>query len=137
MTTAIVPPANPDGLPPSLRTAQEAIQLPEVQEMLRRLSGYQLGVFMPHMHDDRTGAFTPLPDDVVQVESGLETTFRPTEGIASQAGRFLPVGWVWRAGAAVPSAVCEMVSEEGADEAGPTVKHNMRRGGSPVRRRRT
>jgi hypothetical protein len=137
MTTVIVPPANPDGLPPSLRTAQEAIQLPEVQEMLRRLSEYQLGVFMPHMHDDRTGVFKPLPDDVVQVESGLETTFRPTEGVASQAGRFLPVGWVWRAGAAAPSAVCEMVSGEGTDEAGLTVKHNMRQGGSPVRRRTT
>jgi hypothetical protein len=136
MTTAITRQASTGGLPPSLRTAQEAIQLPDVREMLRRLSEYQLGVFMPHMHDDRTGAFNPLPDDVVQVESGLETTFRPTESIASQTGRFLPVGWVWRAGASAPSAVCEMVSEESADEAGRTVKHNMRKGGPRVRQRR-
>jgi hypothetical protein len=38
-------------LPKELRTAQEAIQLPEVQEMMRKLSVYNLGVFMPHMHE--------------------------------------------------------------------------------------
>ena len=49
------------GLPPTLRTAQAAMQLPEVQDMLRRLSAFQLGIFMPHQHDEATGEFLPLP----------------------------------------------------------------------------
>ena len=49
------------GLPRALRNAQAAMHLPEVQEMLCRLSEYNLGIFMPHMHDERTGEFQPLP----------------------------------------------------------------------------
>ncbi len=112
-------------LPHGLRTAQEAIQLPEVQEMLRRLSGYQLGIFMPHMHDEQTGEFQLLPDDVVQVESGLEVSFSPMEAIARQTERFLPVGWLWRDGAAKPVTACEMVSGDSPGERGRYVKHKM------------
>jgi hypothetical protein len=121
MTIATVSQRSAVGLPPTLRTAQEAIQLPEVQEMLRRLSEFKLGIFMPHMHDEHTGEFHPLPDDVTQVESSLEVSFQRTEQIAIQADRFLPVGWCWRAGAATASAVCEMVQDE---TAGYT-KHKM------------
>ena len=117
MTTAIVSQGNTRGLPQSLRTAQEAIHLPEVQEMLRRLSEYKLGIFMPHIHDEQTGAFQPLPDQVIQVESALEVSFQLAEEIASQTERFLPVGWFWRAGASTPSAVCEMVSEQSGETA--------------------
>jgi hypothetical protein len=61
MTIANVSQGSARGLPPALRTAQAAIHLPEVQEMLRRLSEYKLGIFMPHMHDRQTGEFQPLP----------------------------------------------------------------------------
>jgi hypothetical protein len=98
MTTANVSRGSACGLPQALRTAQEAIHLPEVQEMLRRLSEYKLGIFMPHIHDEKTGEFQPLPDEVMQVESGLEVSFQPAEEIASQPDRFLPVGWFWRSG---------------------------------------
>ena len=125
MTIANVSQGSAFGLPQALRTAQEAIHLPEVQEMLRRLSEYKLGIFMPHMHDEQTGEFQPLPDEVTQVESGLEVSFQPAEEIASQADRFLPVGWFWRAGAPTPSAVCEMVSEEEAGDSARFVKHKM------------
>ena len=94
--------------------------------MLRRLSEYKLGIFMPHMHDEQTGEFQPLPDEVMQVESGLEVSFQPAEEIANRTDRFLPVGWVWRAGASAPSAVCEMVWEEGQDEVGRAGKHKMK-----------
>jgi hypothetical protein len=128
MTVANVSQGSARGLPQSLRTAQAAIHLPEVQEMLRRLSEYKLGIFMPHMHDEETGDFEPLPDKVMQVESGLEVSFQPTEKIANQTGRFLPVGWCWRAGAATAVAACEMVSEEGHGDTEPYEKHKMRKG---------
>jgi len=125
MTTANVLQGSDCGLPQALRTAQEAIHLPEVQEMLRRLSEYKLGIFMPHMHNEHTGEFQVLPDEVLQVESGLEVSFQPMAGIANQTDRFLPVGWVWRAGASTPLAVCEMVREEGPGDTKRYVKHKM------------
>jgi hypothetical protein len=125
MTITNVSQRSDSGLPAALRTAQEAIHLPEVQEMLRRLSGYKLGIFMPHMHDEHTGEFRLLPDEVMQVESGLEVSFQPMEEIANQTDRFLPVGWVWRAGASIPSAVCEMVGEERPGDAAFSVTHKM------------
>ena len=128
MTIANVSQERVGGLPQALRTAQEAIHLPEVQEMLRRLSEYKLGIFMPHLHDEKTGEFQPLPDEVVQVESGLEVSFQPTEEIANQADRFLPVGWFWRAGASTPSAVCEMIWEERPGDTERVGKHKMGKG---------
>ena len=114
------------GLPQPLRTAQGAIHLSEVQEMLRRLSEYKLGIFMPHMHDEHTGEFQPLPDDVIQVESGAEVSFQPQAEIAKQPERFLPVGWLWRAGVAQPAAVCEMVWAEGQGDRERSDKHKMK-----------
>lgn len=109
------------GLPPTLRTAQAAIQLPEVQDMLRRLSAFQLGIFMPHQHDEATGEFLPLPVDVMQVESGLAVSFQRLDEIASQSASFLPVGWLWRAGAPTVAAACEMAEAE----VGQAIKHKM------------
>jgi hypothetical protein len=125
MTVANVAQEATRGLPQALRTAQEAIQFPEVQDMLRRLSEYNLGVCMPHMHDERTGGFQPLANEVTQVESGLAVTFRPAEEIAGQADHFLPVGWFWRDGASAPSAVCEMVRAAGPGDTQRYDKHKM------------
>ena len=125
MTAATISQASAIDLPHALRRAQEAMHFPEVQEMLRRLSEYQLGIFMPHMHDEKTGEFKALPDEVMQVESGLAVTFKRTEEIARQADCFLPVGWVWRAGAATPASVCEMVRDEGQGDTRREVKHKM------------
>lgn len=125
MTIANVSQGSASGLPQALRTAQEAIHLPEIQEMLRRLSEYQLGIFMPHKHDEQTGEFQPLPDEVTQVEAGLVVSFQPTQDIANQTDRFLPVGWYWRAGVSTALAVCEMVREEGPGKKERDVKHTM------------
>ena len=92
------------GLPDPLVLAQKSIHLPEVQEMLKRLSKYNLGICMPHMHNEGTGAFEPLPDDVVQVEDAMEVTFRPREPARADE-YFLPVGWVWREGVRVEEMV--------------------------------
>lgn len=125
MTIASVSQGSTRGLPKALITAQEAIHLPEVQEMLRRLSEYELGIFMPHMHDEQTGEFRPLADEVVQVESALQVSFQATREIANQTNRFLPVGWFWRAGASTPLAVCEMVREEGPCGTARYEQHKM------------
>lgn len=122
MTIANVSRANV--LPSGLRSAQEAVQLPEVQAMLRRLSEFNLGIFMPHIHDEHSGDFQPLPDELLQVESGLAVSFLPTVDIEHQTDRFVPVGWVWRAGTSKPAAVCEM----GPNDTGAYGKHKMRDG---------
>ncbi len=49
MAIANVSQRRDSGFAQALRTAQEAIHLPEVQEMLRRLAEYKLGIFMPHI----------------------------------------------------------------------------------------
>ena len=127
MTIANVSEGDACRLPQALKTAQEAIHLPEVQEMLRRLSEYRLGIFMPHMHNEQTGEFRTLPDEVTQVESGMEVSFQPTEKIANQTDRFLPVGWVWRGGASTPSSVCEMAPEEPPGDEERSEKHKMQK----------
>ena len=123
MTTASVSRATTYGLPPALKTAQAAMQLPEVQDMLRRLSAYQLGIFMPHRHDDSTGEFQPLPDDVMQVESARTVSFERLEEIARRTESFLPVGWLWRVGTVTVAAACEMAAQEGPEDEEQTVKH--------------
>ena len=125
MTTATIAQGSALSLPPALRTAQAAIHSAEVQEMLRRLSKHGLGICMPHMHNEQTGEFLPLAEQVMQVESGLEVSFQPSAEIAKHADRFLQVAWVWRDGARVPSAVCEMVQKDGPDDGEPPVKHKM------------
>jgi hypothetical protein len=123
MTTLNVAQGNDGSLPQALVTAQAAIHLPEVQEMLRRLAEYKLGIFMPHMHSEHSGEFQLLPDNIIQVESGLEVSFQPLDELTNRTDRFLPVGWGWRAGASIPLAVCEMVREGTADDTEGYAKH--------------
>ena len=112
-------------MPPALKRAQAAIHLPEVQVMLQRLADFDLGIFMQHRHDERTGDFQCLPDNVLQVESGCKVSFRSAQEVADQADRFLPVAWRWRAGALTPASVCEMVTQAGPDDDERPVKHKM------------
>lgn len=111
--------------PGALMAAQQAINLPEVQEMLFRLSKYNLGIFMPHGHDELTGDFQELPANVMQVETGLEVSFQTTEQLASQAERFLPVAWRWHAGASALAAVCEMAPKGDDGDSEGKVQHKM------------
>ncbi|MDZ4811517.1 MAG: hypothetical protein SGI99_02740 [Pseudomonadota bacterium] len=125
MTVANVAQGNARGLPPALQTAQAAIHIPEVQEMLRKLSEYKLGIFMPHMHDPDSGDFMALADEVMQVESGSEVSFQSRQEIVGQTDRFLPVGWIWHAGAPIPVASCEMVENESLDDEDRRIQHKM------------
>ena len=125
MNTATLSQANTAGMPPALRRAQAAIHLPEVQAMLHRLADFDLGIFMPHRHDDQTGEFQQLPDDLMQVESDRTVSFQRTEGVLGQPGRFLPVAWLWRAGAPSAASACEMMVQEGPEDPARPVKHKM------------
>ena len=125
MTTANLSQASTLGMPPALRRAHAAILLPEVQAILQRLADFDLGIFMPHRHDERTGDFQPLPHNVMQLEVGCQVSFQNAQEIVNQAGRFLPVAWRWRAGASVPASVCEMVVPEELDDPERPVKHKM------------
>jgi hypothetical protein len=111
MTIAALVTNDPDGLTPELRKAQDAMHLPEVQEMLRKLAAHNLGVFMPHMHDDDSGGFQHLPGDLVQVERGLKVTFEPADQ-TNDAKRFVPVGWVWHDDGVKATAKCVMKCEK-------------------------
>ena len=124
MTITNVSRGSARALPRPLRTAQAAIHLPEVQEMLRKLSEYKLGVFMPHMHDEVTGDFRPLPDEVTQVEAGLQVSFQSTQAIENEPDHFLPVGWFWRSSAATVLA-CEMIRNERPGDGPNYDKHKM------------
>ena len=125
MTTNNNSHASIQGLSPVLTSAQEALNR-EVQTMLDKLSEFQIGIFMPHTHDEKTGAFQLLGDDVVPVESGSEVSFKTAKEITSQRDSLLPVGWLWRAGQSAPVAVCEMVSKESAIDGGNHADHKMK-----------
>lgn len=131
MMTVSVSPTSATGLPDALRTAQAAMNLPEVRQMLRSLSKYQLGICMPHMHDAATGDFQALAEGIVQVEAGLEVSFRPPQEIHAQPGRYLPVAWAWQAGAVTTVAACEMDKQDSSNGAGGYVKHKMVRQNCP------
>ena len=102
MSEMNVVPRDLSGLPQELRIAQEAIHLPEVQAMLQKLSTYNLGICMPHVHDDRTGEFLPRAKNVIQVETDLEVSFQPAHDVLDHPETHLPVGWVWQEELAQP-----------------------------------
>jgi hypothetical protein len=73
--------------------AHTAIATSEVQEMLKKLSEYGLGVFMPHIHDPQTGEYAPLPKGIVSVEKHLQVSFHPAS--SEEVSNSRAVGWVW------------------------------------------
>ena len=94
------------GLPTELQVAQRAIALPEVQEMLRRLADFNLGIYMPHLHEDETGRFLPLPEHLVQVEDDLSVSFQTEAQLAQQQDPLVQIGWLWRGDGAHAIAKC-------------------------------
>ena len=72
--------------------AAEAIKRPEVQEMIRRLADYGLGVCVPHMHTEGTGEFAGLPHELVQSESQLQVSFVERSLLTEND---IPVAWRW------------------------------------------
>gem|GEM_PF-1409449 len=75
------------------------------------------------MHDQKTGEFQPLSDQLVQIEAGFAGCYLPSAEIAKQIDRFLPVAWVWRDGMSIASAVCEMASDDELDPPKPPLTY--------------
>jgi len=93
-----------DLLPEELQKAQLAMYEPEVQEMLKKLSEYNLGICMPHKHNEADGSFMVLPADEVQVEDDLNVSFSKREDLPKK--KMVEVGWFWKEGAATISSMC-------------------------------
>lgn len=74
---------------PELQDSARAVNLPEVQDMIKRLGRYGLAVALPHMHKD--GKMIPLPDDTISFESKLQVSFRQVGD--EEAESALPVMW--------------------------------------------
>lgn len=89
-------------VPTPIQRAKDAIELPAVQEMLRSLDEFGLGIILPHMHDG-DGYMIPLPMGVVGFEDRSQVAFRSADDPEIQAGR--AVGWRWDPGKGKTSVV--------------------------------
>jgi hypothetical protein len=91
---------------PEVRQAIEAVNLPEVQDLIRQLAKYNLAVCVPHMHTRQQG-FAALPADTVQVEQNCQVRW---ERATTDANRLTPnavaVGWRWVDDSTPPHMVC-------------------------------
>ena len=94
-------------LPLKLRKAQLAIEFPEVQEIIKNLAKYNLGVYMPHLQNSENGNFEVLPDEQVQLENDLQISFVSREDSIKMNA--LPVGWIWKNDGLTNAAQCAMV----------------------------
>jgi hypothetical protein len=77
---------------PEVQAAMDAVNIPEVQEMIRKLSRYGLAVAAPHLHGS-DGTFLPLPADRVIFERRLQMTFPSATDPCLEEG--IPVMWRW------------------------------------------
>ena len=99
MTEVVTPTVS---IHPDVQRSMDAIQTLEVQSLIKRLSEYGLAVAVPHMHGDQ-GAFLPLPEDRISLESALRMSF-PKKGSATLESA-IPVMWRWN-GKAEAVAAC-------------------------------
>ena len=74
---------------PELQESVRAVNLPEVQEIIKRLGRYGLAVALPHMHEN--GRMVPLPDDTYSYESKLQVSFRKIGDEKAEGS--VPVMW--------------------------------------------
>ena len=94
-----------NNLPESLQIAQKAIETEEVQEIIKQLAKYNLGVCMPHMHTENNG-FVELPKDMIQVEQQLVTSFVHSSEVDRET--MIPVVWRYIDGVVVSASSCRM-----------------------------
>ena len=83
---------SPDSLHSEVRRAADALNRPEVQDLVKKLSDYGLAVAVPHMHGEN-GKLVPLPMDRVAYEDDLRVTFPHRNDSILEAAE--PVMWGW------------------------------------------
>jgi hypothetical protein len=82
------------------RMMREAIHTPAVQEALKTLSKYGLGVWLPHMHAE-DGHLVPLPNEMVSIEvegeepATRQVTFVKRDTLDSSILNQTAVAWIW------------------------------------------
>ena len=90
----------PDSVHPTIREATNALNDPEVQDLVKRLSARGLAVAVPHMHG-ADGELVPLPPDRVAYEDDQRVTFpHVADPVLDEAE---PVMWGWDAAAQRPT----------------------------------
>jgi hypothetical protein len=78
-------------LHPMFRASQEAINNEEVRKAAQVLAKHNLGVCIPHMHDEETREISPLPSGIVACERDLKVSFEEV----TDTVQLTPVAWRW------------------------------------------
>lgn len=77
--------------PHFVETVQESVENPKVNEAMKALSKYGLGVSLVHTRS-KTGELVPLPNGWLQIEAYLQVSFERLN--IPNYDMFLPVGWI-------------------------------------------
>jgi hypothetical protein len=86
-----------------IRETQRALESEEVQQAARVLAKHNLGICIPHIHDQETGALLPLPPGIVACERDLKVSF---ESVTDIEETLTPVAWRWNTTAIEVCASC-------------------------------
>lgn len=102
----------PQTIHPEIRRALEAVESPEVQEIIKQLSQHGLAVALPHSHGIN-GNFLPLPNNQVVFESGLRVSFVEKDSLLLESA--IPVMWRWdgKTEAVASCATCDFYLHPG------------------------
>lgn len=91
-------------LPESMQIAQKAIRTKEVQDIIKKLADYNLGVTMPHMHHVE-GEFSELPTGMISLEQKSDFILEKDADPVNT----LPVSWRWKDGKVVTAGSCHIL----------------------------
>lgn len=93
----------------NIEKSLESINNDHVQDMIKHLSSYGLGVCIPHMHTN-SGEIISLPSGVVQKESSLQISFTDDSLVNSFD---TPVAWRWNNNGIEVIAYCKLEYPDG------------------------
>lgn len=85
------------------KNTKDVIGQQEVQEAAKILAKYNLGIFIPHMHNQETGEILALPEGVISAERDLKIKFVKIDALESD---MIPIGWRWNGIALEVCASC-------------------------------
>lgn len=86
-----------------IEKAAQAVRTPEVEEMIKTLSKFGLGVYALHEHSSED-EFIPLGKNRIAVETNLKVSFQDRNELGANHGT--PVAWAWVDGSVKTVAGC-------------------------------